>query len=73
MIWLILIISIIIAILQFSIFNNNKQAEFNKVVSAMAKEEFREYLNSIAAKKTEANKPIFEKVKKRLRQRGFYQ
>ncbi len=69
---LILVISTIIAILRFSIRTDKEQSEFNKVISAMAKEEFREYLNNIAAKKMEANNAIFEKVKKRLRLRGFY-
>ena len=69
---LIFVISIIIATLRFSIRTDKEQSEFNKVVSAMAKEEFREYLNNIAAKKMESNKAIFEKVKKRLRLRGFY-
>jgi hypothetical protein len=67
---LILIISIFISILRFSIRNDKEPSELNKVISAMVKEEFIEYLNNTAAKKTKANKAIFEKVKKRLRQRG---
>jgi hypothetical protein len=62
---LILVISIIITILRFSILTNKEQSD-NKVISAMTKEEFREYLNNVAAKKTKANNAIFEKVKKRL-------
>lgn len=67
---LILVISIIITILRFSVRTNKEQFEFNKVISAMTEEEFREYLENIAAKKMEANKTIFEKVKKRLRRGG---
>jgi hypothetical protein len=63
---LILVISIIITILRFSILTNKEQSD-NKVISAMTKEEFREYLNNVAAKKTKANNAIFEKVKNRLR------
>ena len=69
---LILIISIIIAIFRFSRRTDKEQSELNKMISNMKKQEFKEYLNNIAAKKKEANKAIFGKIKNRLRQRGVY-